>query len=122
VITPAQAADYLDKALGVALPSFVVSAACDRVETVEPDMADAGYAEAEIELMQAMAVAIVACGGSTPKRVASQGAPSGASRSFKHADGLLSELRRRLQAMDTAGTLAAILGPDPAAATLLLVV
>lgn len=121
MITTTQAAEYLDKALGVSLPSFVVLAACDKVETVEPAMFEAGYDEMLMTLLQSMAVAIVACGG-TLKRVASQGAPSGASRSFKHHDDSLSLMRRRVLAMDTAGTLTAILGPDPAAATLLLVV
>lgn len=121
MITTTQAAEYLDKALGVSLPSFVVLAACDRVETAEPAMFAAGYQEPEITLMQSMATAIVACGG-TLKRVTSQGAPSGASRSFKHAEDALSLMRRRLLAMDTDGTLAAILGPDPAHATMLLVV
>jgi hypothetical protein len=121
VITPAQATAYLDQALGVSLPSFVVSAACDQVEAVEPAMLAAAYTEPQIELMQAMAVAIVACGGAA-KRLTSQGAPSGASRSFKHQENALSTLRRSLQSMDTAGTLAAVVGPDPAAATLLLVV
>ena len=121
MITTTQAAEYLDKAIGVSLPSFVVSAACDQVESAEPAMFDAGYTEAQIDLMQAMAVAIVACGGSA-KRTASQGAPSGASRSFKHQDNALSTLRRSLASMDTAGTLSAIVGADPAAATLLMVV
>ena len=122
MISTTQAAEYLDKAIGVSLPPFVVLAACDQVEAVEPAMFDAGYAESQIDLMQAMAVAIVACGGGALKRIASQGAPSGASRSFKHAEDTLSLMRRRLLAMDAAGTLTALLGPDPAAATLLLVV
>lgn len=121
MITTTQAAAYLDQALGITLPGFVVTAACDKVEAVEPDMLDAGYTEADITLMQSMAVAIVACGG-MPRRIQSQGAPSGASRSFKHADNALSQLRRTLAAMDTAGTLTATVGPDPAAASLLMVV
>lgn len=121
MITTTQAAEYLDQALGVSLPSFVVSAACDKVEAVEPAMLDAGYSEADITLMQSMAVAIVACAG-MPRRVQSQGAPSGASRSFKHADDALSQMRRTLAAMDTAGTLTATVGPDPKAAALLMVV
>jgi hypothetical protein len=84
-------------------------------------MFEAGYTEPQIELMQAMAVAIVACGGAA-KRLVSQGAPSGASRSFKHQENALSTLRRSLQSMDTAGTLSAVVGTDPAAATLLMVV
>ncbi len=121
MITPTQAAEYLDAALGVSLHAFLVSAACDRVEAAEPAMAAAGYTEADTTLMQCMAVAIVACAGS-PRRLQSPGAPSGASRSFKHADDALSQIRRTLTAMDTAGTLSATVGPDPAAATLMMVV
>lgn len=121
MITTTQAAEYLDMALGISLPSFLVSAACEKVEAAEPAMVAAGYTEADTVLMQSMAVAIVAAAG-MPRRVQSQGAPSGASRSFKHADDALSQMRRTLSTMDTAGTLAAVVGPDPAAATLMMVV
>ena len=121
MITTTQATEYMDQALGISLPSFLVSAACDKVEAAEPAMQAAGYTEADTILMQSMAVAIVAAGGN-PRRVQSQGAPSGASRSFKHADDALSQMRRTLSAMDTAGALAAVVGPDPAAATLMMVV
>lgn len=121
MITTTQAAEYLDQALGVSLPAFVVSAACEKVERCEPAMVAAGYREADRTLMQAMAVAVIACGG-MPRRIQSQGAPSGASRSFKHADEVLSQFRRRLAAMDAAGTLSDALGPDPASTALLMVV
>lgn len=121
MITPKQATEYLDQALGVSLPPFVVTAACDSVEAVEPAMFAAGYTEPQMDLMQAMAVAILACGGGA-KRTASQGAPSGASRSFKHDDKALTNLRRSLAAMDTAATLTALLGPDPASTSTLLMV
>lgn len=121
MITTTQAADYLDQALGISLPSFVVSAACEKVEAVEPAMFDAGYSEADITLLQCMAVAIIASGGA-PRRVQSQGAPSGASRSFRHTENALTQLRRQVAALDTAGTLTATLGPDPASTTLLMVV
>ncbi len=121
MITPTQAAEYLDKAMGISLPSFLVTAACDRVEAAEPAMVAAGYTEADTTLMQCMAVTLVASAGA-PRRLQSQSAPSGASRSFKHAEDALSQIRRTLTAMDTAGTLAATVGPDPAAATLMMVV
>lgn len=121
MITTTQAAAYLDQMLGVTLPSFVVSAAVEKVERAEPAMVAAGYREADRTLMQSMAVAIVACAG-MPRRIQSQGAPSGASRSFKHSDEVLTHMRRTLSGMDTAGTLTATVGPDPASATLLMVV
>jgi len=121
VITAAQAQQYLDQALGVALPSFLVAAALEDVEGVEPAMQAAGYSEAAQTRIQCMAVALVAAAGA-PRRLNSQGAPSGASRSFKYADRDLTALRRALAALDTAGTTAALVGPDPAAGTLLMVV
>lgn len=117
MISTTQAKQYLDQALGITLPDFLVNAARDRVETAEEAMIDAGYDDAKQILVQSMAVALVAAKGS-PKRTQSQGAPSGASRSFKHTDKDLTALRRALAAEDTAGTVAAIVGPDPVTGTL----
>lgn len=121
MISLANAQAYLIDALGVSLPDFLVSAVVDRVEAIEPDMIAAGYTEPVQIQVQCMAVAIIAAAGA-PRRLASQGAPSGASRSFKNPDGNLSALRRSLAALDTARTVAALVGPDPSAATMLLVV
>lgn len=121
MITAAQAQEYLDSALGVAVPAFLLTAALDKVEAVEPAMADAGYSEADMTLIQAMAVALIAAAGS-PRRIQSQGAPSGASRSFKNDDKALTALRRSLAALDTAGTVSALIGPDPSTQTLFMVV
>lgn len=121
MITAAQAREYLDQALGVALPDFIVQAAVDRVATAETAMTDAGYDAATQVLIQSMAVAIVASGGD-PRRIASQGAPSGASRSFKNGDKALTALRRALANLDTAGTVADIVGPDPASNSMFMVV
>jgi hypothetical protein len=121
VISTTQASQYLDQALGVAVPGFILSAAVERVEAAEPAMIAAGYSDATQTLIQAMAVAIIASAGA-PRRIQSQGAPSGASRSFKNADNALSAMRRALAALDTASTTTELIGPDPAAATLLMVV
>ena len=83
-------------------------------------MLDAGYGEPLRIRIQAMAVAIVA-GADSARRIQSQGAPSGASRSFKQADGSITALRRTLAALDTAGITAALVGPDPSTGTLLFV-
>ncbi len=121
MISPAQAAEYLDATLGISVPAVVLSAALDEVEACEAAMQAAGYSDAQQVLVQCMAVALVAAAGS-PRRLTSQGAPSGASRSFKYADADLSALRRALAAKDPAGTVAAVVGPDPVTPTLLLVV
>lgn len=119
MITSAQATQYLDQALGVGVPSFLVDAAIAKVEAVE--LAMMVYEEYDQILIQCMAVAIIAASGA-PRRISSQGAPSGASRGFKYSDKDLSALRRSLAALDTAGTVAALVGPDPSAASMFMVV
>lgn len=121
MISTSQAQQYLDQVLGITVPSFIVSAAVEKVEGAEAAMLDAGYDDATQTLIQSMAVALVAAAGD-PRRISSQGAASGASRSFKNSDDALSRLRRSLAALDTAGTVTAIVGPDPAGATLFAVV
>lgn len=120
MISTTQAAQYLDEALGITVPSFVLAAAVETVETAEPAMVSAGYTDATQVLVQTYAVAIIAAAGD-PRRIQSQGAPSGAQRSFKNAEKALTALRRSLEALDTAGTVADLVGPDPAAATVFLV-
>lgn len=121
MITSTQAQQYLDQALGVSVPVFIVEAAVAKVVTAEPAMVAAGYSTMDQILIQSMAVAIVASAGA-PRRIASQGAASGASRSFKNFDASLTALRRSLAALDTAGTVADLVGIDPASSTLLMVV
>lgn len=121
MITATQAREYLDQALGVSVPSFIVDAAVSKVATAEAAMDAAGYTEADQVLIQSMAVALIASAGA-PRRISSQGAPSGASRSFKNFDSALTALRRSLAALDTAGTVTELIGPDPTMGTLLMVV
>jgi hypothetical protein len=121
MITSTQATQYLDQALGVSVPSFFVDAAIEKVATVESAMNDAGYSDADQLMIQCMAVAIIACAGA-PRRIQSQGGASGASRSFKNVDGDLSALRRSLAALDTASLVSDLIGPDPVAQSLFMVV
>ena len=121
MISATQAAEYLDATLGISVPSVVLRAAVEEVEAREPAMQAAGYSDSLQVLVQCMAVALVAAAGS-PRRVSSQGAPSGASRGFKYAEQDLTALRRALSAKDTAGTVSAVVGIDPVTSTLLLVV
>ena len=121
MISAAQAQQYLDQSLGISLPPFLLAAAVEEVEAVEPAMIEAGYSESVQIRIQCMAVALIAAAGA-PRRINSQSAPSGASRSFKNADNALTSMRRALAALDTAGTVAAIVGPDPTVGTLLMVV
>jgi hypothetical protein len=122
VITSTQASQYLDQALGVGVPVFIVEAAVAKVATAEAAMDAAGYSAVDKVLIQSMAVALIASAGA-PRRIQSQGAPSGASRSFKNFDESLTALRRALAALDTEGIITDLVGPDPAAfGTLFMVV
>lgn len=121
MISASQAQQYLDQALGVGLPAFLVAAAVETVEAAESAMQDAGYSEATMVRIQCMAVALIAAAGD-PRRISSQGAASGASRSFKYRDTDLTALRRSLAALDTAGTVADLVGPDPTTQTMLIVI
>lgn len=121
MISSTQAAQYLDQALGISVPGFIVDAAVETVAPAEQAMIDAGYPPAKQVMVQSMAVAIIAAAGS-PRRIASQGAPSGASRSFKNPDKDLTALRRSLAALDTAGTVTDLVGPDPQAPAALFMV
>lgn len=121
MITVTQASQYLDQALGVSVPEFIVEAAVTKVATAEAAMDEAGYSAVDKVLIQSMAVALIASAGA-PRRIQSQGAPSGASRSFKNFDNTLTALRRSLAALDTAGTVTDLVGIDPAGATLFMVV
>jgi hypothetical protein len=120
MISTTQAAEYLDQMLGIKVPSYLLAAAVERVESAEQAMTTAGYDEPKQILVQSMAVALVV--GGDPRRIQSQHAPSGASRSFKNADKDLTALRRTLAALDTAGTVTDIVGPDPVTSTLFAVV
>ena len=120
MITSAQARQYLDQALGIAVPDFIVDAAVAEVAAAEDAMDAAGYSASKQVMVQSMAVAIKASAGGA-RRIQSQGAPSGASRSFKNDDKALTLMRRELAALDTAGTVTAIVGPDPASNTLFMV-
>ncbi|UST52953.1 hypothetical protein NF681_11420 [Comamonadaceae bacterium OTU4NAUVB1] len=121
MIDSTQAQQYLDQALGVSVPLFIVENAVVKVATAEPAMIAAGYSESDRVLIQAYAVALIASAGA-PRRIASQGAASGASRSFKNFDASLTALRRSLAALDIKGTVALLVGVDPAANTLMMVV
>lgn len=120
MISSAQASEYIAEVLGSSVPAFALNAARERVETAEAAMEAVPYAEADIKLMQAMAVAIIATAGGA-RRIQSQGAPSGAQRAFMNDKDALTNMRRSLAAMDTASLLTDIVGPDPAAGTLFLI-
>jgi hypothetical protein len=108
MITAAEASAYLDSALGITVPDVFLNAAVSKVGAVDVSQ----YSAVDQVMIQCLAVAIVASAGA-PRRIASQGSPSGASRSFKNEENALSTLRKSLKALDTAGVMAGVVGPDP---------
>ena len=121
MITSAQATQYLAEMLGVSAPSFIVDAAVAEIATAEAAMVSAGYSATKQVLVQSMAVAIKSCAGGA-RRIQSQGAPSGASRSFKNDDKAMTIMRRELASLDTAGIVSSLIGPDPSTSTMFMVV
>lgn len=121
MITSAQAAQYLDQMLGIGAPAFLIDSAVSDVSAREDDLLAAGYTASAITRIECMAVALLVASGD-PKRTSSQGAASGASRGFKFKDGDLSKLRRSLAALDTAGVMNDLIGPDPAGAAFMMAV
>jgi hypothetical protein len=120
MITAAQAQQYIGDTIGASIPGFIVDAAVARVAVIEPELLLA-YDASAVVMIEAMAVTIIACAGA-PRRIASQGAPSGASRSFVNDSKALSNLRRSLSALDSAGITSGLAGVDPVASSYFSVV
>ena len=110
MITLDQAKQYIDSALGAAVPDFVVTAAIADVQATEAAMVSAGYSSSSILRLQCMAVAILACPGD-PRRISSHSA-FGSGESFKYAADDITKMRRELRSADTAGVLSSIIGPE----------
>lgn len=119
MITAAQATQYIGDTIGASIPAFVVDAAVARIAVIDAALS-AQYDAGTVMMIEAMAVTIVACAGS-PRRIASQGATSGASRSFTNDSKALTALRRSLKALDSAGLTSGLVGADPAAASFFMV-
>lgn len=110
MITNAQAAEYMATSYGIAVPSFILDAAISQVASVESAMISAGYTPAAIVLMQAMAVTLIATANGAPQRIQSQGAPSGASRSFFNDPKAMLKLQQALEDQDPLAILGPIIG------------
>lgn len=115
MITAAQATQYIGDTVGASIPAFIVDAAVARVAAIETDLLLA-YDASTVVMIEAMAVTIIACAGA-PRRIQSQGAPSGASRSFTNDAKALSQLRRALSALDSASITSGLVGVDQEAAS-----
>lgn len=121
LLTLSQAEQYLMMALGVELPQFIVQAAIEKAAPYVPAMVDAGYSHADQVMVLCISVALIAAAG-MPRRLGNQAAPSGASRGFKYTERDLWALRRSLAALDTAGIMTSVVGPDPTAVAMFMVI
>lgn len=94
MITVEDAAKYLAE-LGLAIPTVILECLVDKANSIEPCMTGAGYDECTQKLISFYLVGMLAT-SSGARRIKSQGAPSGASRSFEYSS--LADLYRQLQA------------------------
>lgn len=88
--------------LGYSLPSVALNAITSRVNDIASCMDAAGYDDTTAGMIQLYAAALMAI-STGARRLASQGAPSGASRSFQYNDDGVRWLRDSLEQMDTHG-------------------
>lgn len=114
MVTAEQAQQYL-RSQGIELPDFILAALVEQANSIQ-DCLDANYTPATALLIQMYLLALMGLGQGT-QYLASQTAPSGASRSFRHlsfADrwkGALALLR----SLDKHGCADGLIPPDPTA-------
>ena len=114
MVTAEQAQQYL-RSQGIELPDFILAALVEQANSVADCLA-ANYTPATALLIQMYLLALMGLGQGT-QYLASQTAPSGASRSFRHlsfADrwkGALALLR----GLDKQGCATGLIPPDPTA-------
>lgn len=88
-------------ALGYTIPDFMIDAYLCKLGSIQACLDAAGYDDCDLVLIQVYAVTLMALTAYT-QRIKSQGAPSGASRSFDYT-GDVTNLRDQLTALDTTG-------------------
>lgn len=112
LVTQEQAREYLSND-GFAVPALVLDAFIARLGAVQ-DCLDEHYDEPTALLIQLYLIALFSAAGGF-RYISSQTAPSGASRSFRHADirvwwrGMLALLR----GLDTHGCVSGLIPDDP---------
>ena len=100
-VAAADALSFLDE-LGYSIPTVVLTPVICRVDGLDPCLIGAGYDDCTIALIKLYAVALM-CISSGARRIQSQHAPSGASRSFVYGSDAIGWLRNALSGLDTAG-------------------
>ncbi|MCK6822493.1 hypothetical protein L8Q94_03720 [Enterobacter kobei] len=88
--------------LGYAIPDALLTPILCVVNKVIPCLEGAGYDDCTAQLILMYAAALMAT-LSGARRIKSQGAPSGASRSFEYGDDSITWLRDSLARLDTSG-------------------
>jgi len=100
-ITAAQVKQQLSALGYTTVPDFMIDAYLCKLAKIEPCLIGAGHDECDLMLIQSYAVTLMVLTAFT-QRIKSQGAPSGASRSFDYSDNVLN-MRDALLALDTSG-------------------
>lgn len=88
--------------LGYSIPDSLLTPILCRVNSIIDCMNEAGYDDCTQQLILMYAAALMAT-SSGARRIKSQGAPSGASRSFEYGDDSINWLRDSLAKLDTSG-------------------
>lgn len=113
MITTDEALAYLTE-LGLTLPTTIIECLIAKAETATPCMVEAGYSDCDqkLALLYLVGMLSISSGG---RRIRSQGAPSGASRSFDYGSltDQMRQLRNALQIIDPAGCTGALQPSEP---------
>ncbi|MDF7650753.1 hypothetical protein PUG42_19665 [Erwiniaceae bacterium L1_54_3] len=88
--------------LGYAIPDALLTPILCAVDKIDMCLDGAGYDDCTQTLIKLYAAALMSA-SSGARRIKSQGAPSGASRSFDYADDGIENLRNALSLADTSG-------------------
>lgn len=100
-ITADQVKAYLAE-LGYTIPDALLTPILCRVNSITVCLEASGYDSCTQTLILMYAAALM-CASSGARRIKSQGAPNGASRSFDYGEDTLTGLRQSLSDLDTAG-------------------
>lgn len=98
--------------LGLTLPAVMLECLIDKAESALPCMIGAGYSECDQKLAMLYLVGMLSISAGA-RRIKSQGAPSGASRSFDYAQDQLRQLRQSLAIIDPSNCTGALQPADP---------
>lgn len=109
MVTLDQVKQFLDSSYGVSIPDFILQAAIDSVASVQPCLTGAGYTSSQMLFIQLYAVSIIAS-AADPRKLKSQSAPNGASRSFEYGNKGVDAMRVKLRELDISGCTTAIVG------------